>query len=113
MQELTTATTGATFQINNAKLYVPVVTLLINDIKFLENTKQEVKRTIFWYKYRPDITAQTKSDNLDYLIDSTFRTINRSFALSFKNGNDDPKRHSFDKYYMSLVEIKDFMALID
>ena len=68
MQELTTATTGASFQINNAKLYVPVVTLLINDIKFLENTKQEVKRTIFWYKYRPDITAQIKSNNLDYLI---------------------------------------------
>ena len=36
-------TTGATFQINNAKLYVPVVILLINyDIKFLE---QELKRT--------------------------------------------------------------------
>ena len=33
-------TTGVTFQINNAKLYVPVVTLSINDnIKFLENTK--------------------------------------------------------------------------
>ena len=32
--------TGATFQINNAKLYVPVVTLSINDnIKFLENIK--------------------------------------------------------------------------
>ena len=30
-----TETTGATFQINNAKLYVPVVTLFKND-KFLE-----------------------------------------------------------------------------
>ena len=40
-------TTGATFQINNAKLYVPVVTLPINDnIKFLENTKQGFKVTI-------------------------------------------------------------------
>ena len=34
-------TTWATFQINNAKLYVPVVTLSINDnIKFFENIKQ-------------------------------------------------------------------------
>ena len=34
-------TTGGTFQINNAKLYVPVVTLSTNDnIKFLENVKQ-------------------------------------------------------------------------
>ena len=35
------------------------------------------------------------------------------FVLSFKNGNDDPTRDSFDKYYMSLVEVKDFYALID
>ena len=35
------------------------------------------------------------------------------FVLSFKNGNDDPSRDSFDKYYMPLVEIKDFNALID
>ena len=34
------------------------------------------------------------------------------FLLSFKNGNDDPTRNSFDKYYMKLVEIKDFYALI-
>ena len=36
-----TKQTEATLQINNAKLYVPVVTLSINDnIKFLENIKQ-------------------------------------------------------------------------
>ena len=44
----TTLTNGATFQINNAKLYVPVITLSINgDIKFLENIKQGFKRTFF------------------------------------------------------------------
>ena len=56
-----TQTTGATFQINNAKLYVPVVTLFINDnIKFLENIKQGFKRTISWKKYRSEITIETK-----------------------------------------------------
>ena len=36
-----------TFQINNAKLCVPVVTLSINDnVNFLENIKQGFKRTI-------------------------------------------------------------------
>ena len=111
---VTRQTTGATFQINNAKLYVPVVTLPINDnIKFLENTKQGFKVTISWNKYRSEITTQTKNNNLDYLIDPTFRNINRLFVLSFKNGNDDPSRDVFDKYYMPLVEIKDFNALID
>ena len=40
-------TTSVTFQINNGKLYVPVVTLSINDnIKFLENINQGLKTTI-------------------------------------------------------------------
>ena len=46
------------------------------------------------------------------MIDTTFRNINRLFFISFKNGDDDPTRVSFDKYYMALVEIKDFNALI-
>ena len=33
--------------------------------------------------------------------------------LSFKNSNNVSTRDSFDKYYMPLVEIKDFIALID
>ena len=35
------------------------------------------------------------------------------FVLSFKNGSNDPTRDVFDKYYMPLVKIKDFSALID
>ena len=46
------------------------------------------------------------------MIDPTFRNINR-FVLSFKNGDSDPERNSFDKHYMPLVEFKDFNALID
>ena len=84
----------------------------INNINFLENIKQEFKRTVSWNKYRSEITTQTKNNNLDYLIDPTFRNINRLFLLSFKNGNDDPTRDSFDKYYTPLV-IKDFNELID
>ena len=76
-------TTGATFLINKAKLYVPVVTLSINDnIKFLENIKQGFKRTISWNKYRSEITTQTKNNNLDYLIDPIFRNINRLYFRS-------------------------------
>ena len=38
----------------------------------------------------------------------------RLFVLSFKNGDDDPTRNSFDEYYIPLVvEIKDVNALID
>ena len=34
-------------------------------------------------------------------------------VLSFKNGDGDPRRNYFNKYYMPLVEIKEFNALID
>ena len=35
------------------------------------------------------------------------------FVFSLKNDNHDPTRYSFDEYYMSLVDIKGFNALID
>ena len=35
------------------------------------------------------------------------------FVLSFKNGDDDSSRNSFDECYIPLVEIKDFNALTD
>ena len=47
------------------------------------------------------------------MIDQSFRNINRLFELSLKNDNDDPRINSSDEYYMPLVEIKDFNALID
>ena len=97
-----------------AKLYVPVVTLSINDnIKFLENIKQGFKRIIFWNKYKSEITTQPKNNNLDYLNDPRFRNINILIVLSFKSSIDDPTRGTFEKYYMALVEIKYLNAIID
>ena len=99
--QMATTTTSATFQINNTNIYGLVVTLSINDnIKFLENIMQGFKRTTSWNKYRSEITTQLKSNNLDYLIDPTFRYIYRLFVLSFKKCNEDPTRDPFDKYYM-------------
>ena len=51
--------TDIDFKITNTNLYVPVVTLSINDkIKFLETLKQEFKLTISWNKHRSEITTQ-------------------------------------------------------
>ena len=35
------------------------------------------------------------------------------FVVSFKNGYNDATRNSFGEYYMPLIEIKDFNAIID
>ena len=65
-----TLTTGGIFYINNARLYIPVVALSVNDnIIFLGNIKQEFNRTVSWSKYRFEMKTQTKNNNFYYLID--------------------------------------------
>ena len=106
-----TSPTGATFQITDTKLYVPVVTSSTeDDNNFLEQLKSRFKRTIKWNKYIPEMTNQTKSDNLNYLIGPTFNKVNRLFILSFEN---EEGRTSNSKYYTSKVEIKDLNVLIN
>ena len=49
---------GVNFVVTRNKSCVHVVTLCINDnIKFLENIKQEFKTTVSWNKYRYEITT--------------------------------------------------------
>ena len=84
-----------------------------DDIRFLENLKQGLKRINSWNKYQSEKMTQSKNNNLDYLLDPAFRNINRFFVLSLRNGENNRTRISFDKYYMPLLEIKDFNALVD
>ena len=71
---------------------------------------QGLRRTMSSNKYRSEIRTEPKNNKL---TDPTFRNINRLFVVSFKNGDDDPKRNSCDEYYMPLVENKDFNTVID
>ena len=81
--------TNAVFKISDCKLYVPVVTLSAeDDDKLLEQLKTGFKRTIKWNKYRPEMSNQTKNNNLNYPIDPTFTNVNRLFVLSYKNEED-------------------------
>ena len=56
------------------------------------------------------MSNQSKNNNLNYLINSTFTNVNRLFVLSFENEDD---RTSLSKHYVPKVEIKDFNVLID
>ena len=96
----TVAPSGATFQITDTKLYVPVVTLSKeNDTKLLEQLKPGFKKTIKSNKYRSQMTIQPKNNNLDYLIDPTFTNVNRLFILLFTRDNAGDNRDSFSDYY--------------
>ena len=47
------------------------------------------------------------------MVDSAFTSIIILFVQLFKAGEKDPTGNSFLKYYMPLIEIKYFNALID
>ena len=103
--------TDARFEINDCKLYVPIVTLSAeNGNKLLEQLKSGFRRTLKWNKYMSQMSNQNKSNNLNYSIDPTFSNVNRLFVLSFENEDD---RTSYSKYYVPSVEIKDYNVLID
>ena len=103
--------TSANFEITDCKLYVPVVTLSVeNDNKLLEQLKSGFRRSAKWNKYLSQMSNQNKNNNLNYLIDTTFSNVNRLFVLSFENEDD---RTSYYKYYVASVEIKDYNVLID
>ena len=67
-------------------MYVAVVTLSTkDDNKLLEQLKAGFKRKLKWKKCRSEMTNQAKTNNFNYLIDSTFGKANRLFVLSFEN----------------------------
>ena len=59
------------------------------------------------------MTIQPQNNNLNYLIDPTFTSVNRLFVLSFTRNNAGDNRDSFSHYYVPNVEIKDFNVLND
>ena len=100
-----------TFTITERNLYVPVVTLSTQDNeKLLPQLKSGFKRKINWNKYlaKPELLAQNA--NLNYLIEPSFQGVNRLLVLAFEN---DEQRTSNKRYFIPIVEIKDYNVMID
>ena len=105
----TAAPTGATFTINDCKLYIPVVTLSKDDeIKLLTNLKSGFTREIIWNKYRSQMSAEVINNNLNILIDPTLTNVNRLFVLAYQTADD---RQSFSQFYLPKVMLKILMLL--
>ena len=108
---ITNYTGAGTFAITDTKLYVPVVTLSIQEnSKLLQQLKSGFKRVINWNKYssKPELYAQ--NPNLSHLIEPSFQGVNRLFVLAFEN---DSQRTSHSNYYLPNVEIKDYNIMIN
>ena len=111
----TAVPTGAILNINDCKLYIPVVTLSKDDeIKLLTNLKSGFTREIIWNKYRSQMSTEEINNNLNILIDPTFTNVNRLFVLSYQvDANNNDNRQSFSEFYLPRVMIKDFNVIID
>ena len=89
---LLTAATTATFTITDAKLYVPIVTLSIEDNSKLTKLLNEgFKRSIYWneYKVTPNKIIEIAANNdikyIRELLDSSSQVVNRLFVLADDN----------------------------
>ena len=108
---ITNSNGAGVFPITDAKFYFPVVTLSTQEnSKFLQQLKSGFKRVINWNKYlsKPELLAQ--NPNLNHLMEPGFQGVNRLFVLAFENDNH---RTIHDRYYLPIVEIKDYNIMIN
>ena len=119
---LLTAATTATFTINDAKLYVPIVTLSIEDnSKLTKLLSKGFKRSIYWneYKVTPNtITEIAANNDIKYireLLDSSCQGVNGLFFLAYSNtaGNNQVSVDSYKKYFLPRVKIDNYNIEID
>ena len=99
------------FSITETKLFVPVVTLSIQDnAKLLQQWKFGFNRTVNWNQYESSVKTFAKNRYLNHLINSSFQGVNRPFVLSFETEND---RTLHSSYYLPKVQTKDYNVMID
>ena len=95
---LTTAANAnkAIFKITDAKLYVPIVTLSIEDNSKLSKLLNEgFKRPIYWNEYKVipnkivEIAANNGEKYIRELLDSSYQGVKRLFVLAYDNTAND------------------------
>ena len=111
---LSSAGTAATFTITNTKLYVPIVTLEIEDNTKLSNLLSEgLKRSIYWNKYKAILTDYAADSYIRERLDASFQGINNLFVLPYARGNNVTDENSYRKYFISRLKIKNYNIEID
>ena len=76
----------------------------------MEQLKPGLKRTANWKKYLTEVTTQQRNQYLDLLINPSFQGVNILFLLSFEKNGD---RTSYPRYYIPLVEMKNYNVMMN
>ena len=111
-----------TFEITDAKLYVPIVTLSIQgNAKLSKLLDEGFKRSICWNKYKVidntvvEIADADVDKYIRELLDSSYQEVKRLFLLAYDNtgGNNQFLIDSSKKYFLPRVKIKNYNIEID
>ena len=110
---LSTSGTAATFTITDAKLYVPIITLKIEDNTKLSKLLSEgFKRSIYCNKHK----VIFKNYNDGYIrerLDASFQGVNNFFVLPYLIGDNITDENSYRKYFLPRLKIKNYNIEID
>ena len=106
---LTNVDGNSTYKITDAKLYVPIVTLSIEDNSKLTKLLSEgFKRSVYRNKYKV-IPNKTYEENnyIREFLDASYQGVKRLFALAYDNtGNNPVTANSYKKYFLSRIKIE-------
>ena len=106
-----------TFTITDTKLYVPVVTLSIEDnAKLLKLLSEGFKRSAYWNKCK--IIPNKTYDENDYIrefLDASYQEVKRLFVLAYRDSGDDNRvtANSYRKYFLPRVKNENYYIEID
>ena len=108
---------ASTFRITDAKLYVPIVTLSIEDnVKLSKLLSGGFKRLVYWSKYK--ITSRKTYNENDYirkLLDASYQGVKRLFVLAYRDrgGANRFTADSHRRYFLPSVKIENYNNEID
>ena len=110
---MSSAGDSAKFYITDAKLHVPIVTLLTKgSVNLTKQLSEGFKRSVFWNNYQTKLVKVIeKGKNLYKLLNLSFQGVRRSLAAGAVNneaGIEDNR-----KYFRSRGEINNYSVLID
>ena len=104
---LSSAGTAATFAITDTKLYVPIVTLKIEDnTKLSKLLKERFKRLDYWNEYKVILRDHAESSNIRERLDASIQGVNKLHVLAYTHGDNVTDKNSCRKYFLPRLKIK-------
>ena len=113
---MTSLAGNSTFTITDAKLYVPVVTLSIEENDKLTKLLSEgFKRLVYWNKYKGILKKiYNQNNSIRELLDSSYQGVKRLFILAYDNTGDNPvTANSHRRYFLPRIKIENYNTEID